>query len=113
MTLVVILLALIFLTERWDARLEGHWVDEQLRVADNEEPTPSSTMLDASVGYKIFAGAVMHELLLRGTNLTDEAAYNHVSFLKAQAQWARGFAAPTYTIGRGIEAAWGGLSTYR
>ena len=79
------LLALIFLTERWDARLEGHWVDEQLRVADNEEPTPSSTMLDASVGYKIFAGAVMHELLLRGTNLTDEAAYNHVSFLKAQA----------------------------
>jgi iron complex outermembrane receptor protein len=79
------LLALIYLTERWDARVEGHWVDEQERVADNEQPTPSYTMLDASVGYKIFAGTVMHELLLRGTNLTNEEAYNHISFLKLQA----------------------------
>lgn len=79
------LLALIYLTERWDARVEGHWVDEQQRVADNEQPTPSYTMLDASVGFKIFAGTVMHELLLRGTNLTNEEAYNHISFLKLQA----------------------------
>jgi len=28
---------------------------------------------------------VLHELLLRGTNLSDEEAYNHVSFLKLQA----------------------------
>ncbi len=79
------LLALVYLAQRWDARLEGRWVDEQARVADDEEPTPSYAMLDASLGYKIFAGAVMHELLLRGTNLGDEAAYNHVSFLKLQA----------------------------
>jgi iron complex outermembrane receptor protein len=50
------LLALVYLTERWDARIEGRWVDEQQRVADNEQPTPSFTMLDASVGYKIFTG---------------------------------------------------------
>jgi len=79
------LLALIYLTERWDARVEGHWVDEQERVAEDEEPTPPYTMLDASVSYKIFAGTVMHELLLRGSNLTDTAAYNHISFLKLQA----------------------------
>jgi iron complex outermembrane receptor protein len=79
------LLALIYLTERWDARVEGHWVDEQERVANNEQPTPSYTMLDVSVDFKIFAGTVMHELLLRGTNLTNEEAYNHISFLKLQA----------------------------
>jgi hypothetical protein len=32
-----------------------------------------------------------------------------LSFAGAQAQWARGLAAPTYTIGRGIAAAWGGI----
>jgi iron complex outermembrane receptor protein len=79
------LVALVYLSQRWDARLEGRWVDDQPRVADNEDPTPSYTMLDASLGYKIFAGAVLHELLLKGTNLTDEQAYNHVSFLKLQA----------------------------
>lgn len=79
------LLALVYLAQRWDARVEGRWVDNQIRVAANEDPTPSSTMYDASLSYKIFSGPVLHELLLKGTNLTDEAAYNHVSFLKFQA----------------------------
>jgi iron complex outermembrane receptor protein len=30
----------------------------------------------------LFAGATVVDLLLRGTNLTDEVARNHVSFLK-------------------------------
>jgi iron complex outermembrane receptor protein len=42
-------------------------------------------MLHASLGYKLFAGTVLHELVLRLRNLTDEAAYNHVSFIKNQA----------------------------
>jgi hypothetical protein len=42
-------------------------------------------MLNAAVGYKIFAGPTVHELILRGRNLTNEAAYNHVSFIKFQA----------------------------
>lgn len=92
------LLALVYLAQRWDARLEGRWVDEQARVADNEEPTSSYTMLDASLGYKIFAGAVMHELLLRGTNLGDEAAYNHVSFIKLQAPLPGRSVALTYRV---------------
>ncbi len=78
-------LALVYLDRRWDARLEGWWVDDQDEVAANEAPTPGYEMLNASVGYTIFAGNTVHELILRGRNLTDEAAYNHVSFIKFQA----------------------------
>ena len=39
-------------------------------------------MLNASVAYRFFAGRTVHEFILRGRNLTDEAAHNHVSFLK-------------------------------
>jgi iron complex outermembrane receptor protein len=39
-------------------------------------------MLDASVSYAFFTGSLGHEILLRGTNLTDEEARNHVSVLK-------------------------------
>ena len=78
-------LALIYMAERWDARIEGWWVDDQTRVADGESPTPGYEMLNASVGHKFFAGTVVHELLIRGRNLTNEAAYNHVSLLKFQA----------------------------
>jgi iron complex outermembrane receptor protein len=78
-------LALVFLGERIDARVEGWWVDDQTRVAEHETPTPGYEMLNASVGYKIFSRAAMHELIVRGRNLTDAAAYNHVSFLKVAA----------------------------
>lgn len=78
-------LALIYMAERWDARIEGWWVDDQLEVAEHETPTPGYEMLNASVGYKIFSGRVVHEFLLRGRNLSNEVAYNHVSFLKYQA----------------------------
>jgi iron complex outermembrane receptor protein len=75
-------LALIYMGEKIDARIEGWWVDEQDRVAEHETPTPGYEMLNASFGYRLFAGRTVHELILRGRNLTDEAAYNHVSFLK-------------------------------
>jgi len=78
-------LALIYMAERWDARIEGWWVDDQLEVAEHETPTPGYEMLNASVGYKIFVGRMVHEFLLRGRNLSNEVAYNHVSFLKFQA----------------------------
>jgi iron complex outermembrane receptor protein len=76
------LLALYYFGETWNARVEGRWVDAQDRVADFEEPTPDYWMLNASVGFHVLAGGVDHHILLRGTNLTDEAAYNHVSYLK-------------------------------
>ncbi len=75
-------LALIFMGERLEARVEGWWVDDQTRVSEHESPTPGYAMLNASVSARIFAGKTVHEFILRGRNLTDEAAYNHVSFLK-------------------------------
>lgn len=76
---------LVYMNDRWDARLEGWWVAEQDRVAEHETPTPSYEMLNASVGYRIFAGGIVHELLLRGRNLLDADAYNHTSIIKYQA----------------------------
>ncbi|HVR44200.1 MAG TPA: TonB-dependent receptor [Thermoanaerobaculia bacterium] len=55
---------------------------EQDRVAPLEEPTDSWTMLNAAIGTRLFAGDTIHDLILKGTNLTDELARNHVSPLK-------------------------------
>jgi iron complex outermembrane receptor protein len=56
--------------------------EEQDRISEFETPTDGYTMLDAAVGYRFFLGGVVNDLILRGTNLTDEEARNHVSFLK-------------------------------
>ncbi|MEZ5331080.1 MAG: TonB-dependent receptor [Thermoanaerobaculia bacterium] len=55
---------------------------EQDRTAEFETPTDGYTMVDATAGYRFFTGDVVHDLLLSATNLTDEVARNHVSFLK-------------------------------
>jgi iron complex outermembrane receptor protein len=65
-----------------DGLIEGVRVDEQDRVAPFELPTEGHTLLNASLGYRFFTSAAVFEVLLRGTNLTDEEARNHVSFLK-------------------------------
>ena len=77
--------ALIYMGERVDVRVEGWWVDDQTRVTEHETPTPGYEMLNASVGYKIFTRKTVHEIIVRGRNLTDAEAYNHVSFLKLAA----------------------------
>ena len=41
--------------------------------------------VEASVGWRFFLGATVHDRLLSGTNLTDEEARVHTSFLKDQA----------------------------
>ncbi|HUP00089.1 MAG TPA: TonB-dependent receptor [Gemmatimonadota bacterium] len=55
---------------------------EQDRVAPLETPTEGYTTVDATLGYRFFAGGLVHDLILRGANLTDAEARNHVSFLK-------------------------------
>jgi iron complex outermembrane recepter protein len=57
-------------------------VEEQTRVSEFESETPAYAMLDASVSYQFVTGSLGHEIVLRGTNLTDEEARNHVSVLK-------------------------------
>jgi iron complex outermembrane receptor protein len=62
--------------------VEGRWTDEQDRVAPFETTTDGYTMLNAVLGYRLVAGRSVHDIVLRGKNLTDELARNHVSPLK-------------------------------
>ena len=52
---------------------------EQNRVAQFETPTDGYTMFNASAGYRFFTASTVHDLLLRGTNLTDELARSHLN----------------------------------
>jgi iron complex outermembrane receptor protein len=42
-------------------------------------------MLDLSLGYRLFTGEVTHDFVIRGSNLTNQEARNHTSFLKEMA----------------------------
>ncbi len=68
--------------DRWRAAVDVRRTEEQTRVAAFETPTPGYTFLNASVSYAFFTGRLVHEVTLRGTNLTDREARNHVSLLK-------------------------------
>ncbi|HJX27117.1 MAG TPA: TonB-dependent receptor, partial [Thermoanaerobaculia bacterium] len=75
-------LGLHYRGEKLHGLIEGQRVEEQDRVAALERPTEGYTLLNASVGYRFFTTHVVYDVLLRGTNLADEEARNHVSFLK-------------------------------
>ena len=60
-------------------------VETQDDVAVNERPTDGYTLLDASLSYRLLSRGFVTDLHLRGRNLTDEEARNHVSFLKDEA----------------------------
>ena len=57
-------------------------ITSQERVGPLEEETEGYSMLDMSVGYRLFSGRLTHDFLIRGSNLTDQEARNHTSFLK-------------------------------
>ena len=57
-------------------------MNRQNRVAEFETSTPGYTFLNASIGYKFQWGRTYNYLFVRGTNLTDEEARDHLSFLK-------------------------------
>lgn len=62
--------------------LEIRRVARQDRVAPEETPTAGYTLVNAAVGYRFFIREQVLDVLLRGTNLTDQEARNHLSFLK-------------------------------
>ena len=66
----------------WNGRLELRGVADQDRVAPLERATDGHTLLNASLVWRAFLGRTVLEVLLRGTNLTNREARNHVSFLK-------------------------------
>lgn len=55
---------------------------DQDRVDPLETPTEGYTWLNAAIGYRVLAGRMVHDLVLRGINLTDELARNHGSRFK-------------------------------
>ena len=57
-------------------------MSRQNRVAQFETPTDGYTFLNASVGYNFRVGPARANLYVRGTNLTNEEARDHLSFLK-------------------------------
>jgi iron complex outermembrane recepter protein len=54
----------------------------QDRLAPLETPTAAYTTVQAGAGVRFFTRGAVHELILRGTNLTDEEVRSHTSFLK-------------------------------
>ncbi|HEV8630753.1 MAG TPA: TonB-dependent receptor [Thermoanaerobaculia bacterium] len=74
--------ALRYQHPRWGAAIEGYRVSRQDRIGAFETSTPGYTFLNAELSYRLFGERLVHDLVLRGTNLTDELALNHVSFLK-------------------------------
>lgn len=60
-------------------------VFEQDEVAAYETTTDGYTFLNAHVGYRFFFANTIHDVLLRGTNLTNELARTHVSPIKDRA----------------------------
>ncbi len=66
----------------WKGSVEVRRAEEQDRVSAEETPTPGHTLVNASASYRLLAGDTVTDVILRGTNLTDEVARNHVSFLK-------------------------------
>jgi iron complex outermembrane receptor protein len=67
---------------RWHASAGVTHHDDQDRNAPSETQTEGYTMVDASVGYRLVTKGLVHDLTLRGSNLTDEEARNHPSRLK-------------------------------
>ncbi len=70
--------------DRFHGMVEARRTDEQDRLAVNETSTAGFTFVNASVSYRFYRAGLAYDLLLRGTNLTDEEGRNHVSFLKDQ-----------------------------
>lgn len=69
-----------------DASVESLFVESQDRVAEFELPTNSYVQLNAGVSYDIpVSEEVGLEVFLRGTNLMNDEARVHTSFLKDQA----------------------------
>lgn len=66
----------------WRASVGGVRYDTQDKVAEGETPTDGYTLVDAHLAYHFDYGSTGFELFLDGSNLTDEVARVHTSFLK-------------------------------
>ncbi len=58
---------------------------KQDNLGDDEEVTPAFSILNAFASYDINFGNSVGQFFVKGSNLTDELAYNHTSVLKQYA----------------------------
>ena len=75
-------LALDYRGGPFSAGIDTQFVDRARRLAPNETTTDSYTLLGASLGYHFDVGRFACDVFVRGSNLADEEARSHVSFLK-------------------------------
>jgi iron complex outermembrane receptor protein len=61
---------------------EARHAAKQDRIAQFETTTDGYTLFNAAIGYRFFVGNTVSDLMLRGSNLTDELARNHANPLK-------------------------------
>ncbi len=61
---------------------DAHFVDHQHRLAPNETPTPGYLLASAYATYRFVFERTTVDVFFRATNLTDEEARVHTSFLK-------------------------------
>lgn len=66
----------------WDARLDVTHALRQKRTAANELPTDAYTLVSAAVSYRIGLQSAAVEAFLKASNLLDEEARLHTSFIK-------------------------------
>jgi iron complex outermembrane recepter protein len=68
-----------------NARIEVRRTFEQDEITLYETATDGFTFVNAHAGYRFFVGNTIHDLMLRGTNLTNQLARSHASPLKERA----------------------------
>ena len=75
--------------QQWSGGVEYAHVFRQNQIASYESSTSGYDMLNAVVSYRGALGAdAAYEVYLRGTNLLDQLAYNHASFISKSAPLA-------------------------
>jgi len=68
--------------DRLGVGAEARFVDDQDRLAENETLTDGHTLFNANFSYRFFFDSYFLDVIVRGTNLTDEDARLHTSFVK-------------------------------
>ncbi len=76
------LVGLAWTSGPWNAGTDWQLVAKQDRSAPGETETGGYTLLSAYAGYRFIQGPVIYDLFVRGSNLTNEEARLHTSFLK-------------------------------
>ena len=68
-----------------NSNIKYKYVDKSRFEAQNETHTPSYGWLSAYISYAKKLSYISYDLYIKGENLTDKKAYNHLSFLKETA----------------------------